>query len=84
VRATLLNVGAARVAAVGGWPITLAADEAVEVARAMPCALIVPLHFEGWEHLSESRIEMKRAIATADLERRLRCPDPSHKLAVLE
>jgi hypothetical protein len=50
----------------------------------MPCALIVPLHFEGWEHLSESRIEMKRAIATADLERRLRWPDPSHKLAVLE
>ena len=70
----LLCLGAARVSAAGDWPLTLTAAEAVEVARAMPSALIVPLHYEGWEHFSESRDDVNRAFAAAGLTSRLCWP----------
>jgi L-ascorbate metabolism protein UlaG (beta-lactamase superfamily) len=76
VHIALLNLGAARVAAVGDSPLTFTAADAVEVARAMPHSLIVPLHFEGWEHLSESRTDIERAFASAELEGRLLWPRP--------
>jgi len=37
----------------------------------------VPLHFEGWEHLTESGREIQRAFAAAGLEVRLRWLKPS-------
>jgi L-ascorbate metabolism protein UlaG (beta-lactamase superfamily) len=72
----LLNVGAARVTAAGDRPLTFTASEAVEVAKAMPSALIVPLHYEGWEHFSESRADVERAFTTAGLSARLCWPEP--------
>jgi L-ascorbate metabolism protein UlaG (beta-lactamase superfamily) len=77
VRVAVLNVGAARVrAAAGNRPLTFTAAEAVEVARAMPAAIIVPLHFEGWQHFSESRADVESAFAAAHLDDRLRWPKP--------
>jgi L-ascorbate metabolism protein UlaG (beta-lactamase superfamily) len=72
IRAALLFLGAARVAAAGEWNLTLTAAEAVEVARVLSAATIVPLHFEGWEHFSEHRIEVDQAFAAAGLQHRLR------------
>jgi hypothetical protein len=43
VRVAFLNMGAARVAEVGPAHLTFTAEEGVEVARAMPQAMIVPL-----------------------------------------
>jgi L-ascorbate metabolism protein UlaG (beta-lactamase superfamily) len=74
VRIAILNTGAARVAAAGPAAITFTAVEAVEVARAMPQATIVPLHFEGWEHFTESRAEIDQAFGDAELSDRLRWP----------
>ena len=74
VGVAVLNVGAARVAAAGDQPLTFTAEEAVEVARLMPSATIVPLHFEGWAHFSEGRAEVERAFAAAGLRERLRWP----------
>jgi hypothetical protein len=48
----------------------------VEAARALADAAIVPMHFEGWEHFSESRPEIARAFAAAGLASRLRWPAP--------
>src|SRR5215470_2102182 len=53
VRCALLFMGAARVPAVGPCHLTMTAAEGVEAARAFSDATIVPLHFEGWAHLSE-------------------------------
>ena len=75
VRIALLFAGAARVAAVGPDHLTFTADELVQVARARPEALIVPLHIEGWEHFSESRSEVVAAFAAAGLTDRLRLLD---------
>ncbi len=76
VRVAVLFLGAARVHAVGDWPLTFTSEEAVIVARAMPRATIVPVHFEGWEHFSESRQEIERAFANAGIEHRLRWLTP--------
>jgi L-ascorbate metabolism protein UlaG (beta-lactamase superfamily) len=81
-RAALLFLGAARVAAVGPWPLTMTASEAVEAARALAGTVIVPLHFEGWEHFSESREDIVAAFARAGLADRLRWPVPGRTIAV--
>lgn len=67
----MLFAGAARVREVGPAHLTFTADEAVRAARAFPDAVIVPLHFEGWAHFSESRQAIQRAFAAADLSARL-------------
>jgi L-ascorbate metabolism protein UlaG (beta-lactamase superfamily) len=72
VRVAFLFMGAARVAQVGPAHLTLSAEEGVLVARAMPHAVIVPLHYEGWEHFSEGRAEIDRAFSAAGLGARLR------------
>ena len=70
----MLFAGAARVSAAGPSPLTFTAEEVVTAARAFPHALIVPLHFEGWEHFSESRGDIERAFESAGLSGRLRWP----------
>jgi L-ascorbate metabolism protein UlaG (beta-lactamase superfamily) len=72
----LLFTGAARVSAVGPWHLTMTAAEAVEAARAFARAAIVPLHFEGWEHFSESRGELEQAFAAAGMNDRLHLLEP--------
>ncbi|HEX5387111.1 MAG TPA: MBL fold metallo-hydrolase [Gemmatimonadales bacterium] len=72
----VLFMGAARVPEVGPAHLTFTAEEAVRAARALPDARIVPLHFEGWEHFSESRAAVVRAFAAAGLADRLCWPIP--------
>ena len=71
VRVAVLFMGAARVREVGPAHLTLTADEAVEAARAFAGATIVPLHYEGWAHFSESRATIENAFARAGLHERL-------------
>ncbi len=72
VKVAILFMGAARVAAAGDSPLTFTAAEAVDAARAFAQAEIVPLHFEGWMHFSESRPEIERAFRNARLADRIR------------
>lgn len=70
----ILFMGAARVPAVGPWNLTFTAEEAVLATAAFPEAVIVPLHFEGWAHFTESRREIEDAFTRAGLAHRLRWP----------
>jgi L-ascorbate metabolism protein UlaG (beta-lactamase superfamily) len=72
-------MGAARVAAVGPAHLTMTAVEGVELARAMPKALILPLHFEGWDHFSEGHREIQAAFDGAGLAARLRWLSPGRR-----
>ncbi|QHS50549.1 MBL fold metallo-hydrolase [Edaphobacter sp. 12200R-103] len=76
VSIAVLNMGAARVQAAGPAPLTMTADDAIQVAKAMPEATIVPLHFEGWAHFTESRQVIQEAFWNAGLDSRLRWVDP--------
>src|SRR4051794_35885628 len=82
VRRALLFMGAARVAAVGPQHLTFTAQEATEVARQMPRAQIVPLHFEGWAHFSEGRDVIERAFAEAGLSNRLLWGTPGKRVDI--
>jgi L-ascorbate metabolism protein UlaG (beta-lactamase superfamily) len=75
-RAIVLFMGAARVAEVGPWPLTFDAEGGVEAARAFDRAIVVPLHFEGWQHFSETRQDIEAAFRYSGLGSRLRWPDP--------
>lgn len=75
VGAAILFMGAAKVDAVGPWPLTLTATDAVEAAHAFRAAVIIPLHFEGWEHFSETRADVETAFEQAGLSSRLRWPE---------
>lgn len=74
VRTAILFLGAATVGAVGPFPLTFTAEGAVEAARAFTGARIVPLHFEGWAHFTESRAEVEATFRTAGLGGRLHWP----------
>jgi L-ascorbate metabolism protein UlaG (beta-lactamase superfamily) len=74
VRIAMLFCGAARVGVAGDNDLTMNADDAVLAARALAEATIVPLHYEGWEHFTQSRTDVERAFAKAALDKRLVWP----------
>lgn len=82
VTTAVLNMGAAHVEAAGPAPLTMTAEDGIQVARAMPDATIVPLHFEGWAHFTESRTVIQRAFRAAGLEHRLLWADPAVRESV--
>jgi L-ascorbate metabolism protein UlaG (beta-lactamase superfamily) len=72
VRIAILFGGAARVSAAGDHDLTFSAEDAVRAARTFGNASIVPVHYEGWEHFTQSRADIERAFAIAKLSDRLR------------
>jgi L-ascorbate metabolism protein UlaG (beta-lactamase superfamily) len=82
VTCAILFMGAAQVPEVGPWRLTMSAADGLEFARAFPDAAIVPLHFEGWQHFSESKPEITAAFASARIENRLRWLDPGQSVEV--
>ncbi len=79
VFAAILFMGAARVPEVGPAHLTFSAEEAVEAARAFADAIIIPLHYEGWAHFSESRLQVEDAFKSAGMERHLRLMEPGRR-----
>jgi L-ascorbate metabolism protein UlaG (beta-lactamase superfamily) len=71
VKTAILFMGAAVVSQVGSAHLTMTAEEGVQAARAFPDAAIVPVHFEGWQHFSESRRDIQAAFDEAGTEDRL-------------
>lgn len=82
VTIAILFMGAARVTEVGPAHLTFTGKEGVEAARAFKDAAIVPLHYEGWKHFSESRKEIENAFASAGLKHRLRWMEPGKPTAL--
>lgn len=66
----VLFLGAARIPVVDSH-LTLTAEEAVRFARHAPRSAIVPVHFEGWKHFSESREVIDQTFSAAHLQHRL-------------
>ena len=72
IRTAILFMGAARVPEVGPENLTFTAHEAVDAARRFTKAIIIPLHYEGWAHFSESRPQIQEVFRAAGMEDRLR------------
>ncbi|MGA8265796.1 MAG: MBL fold metallo-hydrolase, partial [Ignavibacteriaceae bacterium] len=71
VRLILLFMGKAIVKEVGYEHLTMTAKEAVEVAKIFPKSKIIPLHFEGWKHFSESKEDIYETFKKLHLLNRL-------------
>ncbi len=82
VTVAMLNMGAARVKEVGPAHLTLTAEEGVETARTFPKAKIMPVHYRGWEHFSESRKEIEAAFQKAGIEDRLVWVEPGETVTM--
>ena len=54
----------------------MTADEAVRAAQLFSDATIIPLHFSGWQHFTETRDAIQRIFAGAGLPKRLFWPEP--------
>jgi hypothetical protein len=61
----------------------MTAADALQATHAFSRAPIVPVHFEGWTHFSESRQDIDRAFTAAGLESRLRWLDPGRRTSLL-
>ncbi len=55
----------------GPISLTMTADDAIETARAFPCATIAPVHHQGWAHFTQSQDDVIKAFAAAGLSDRL-------------
>jgi len=78
----ILFTGAANVGRFGDSDLTLNARTAVEAARALGEAVIVPVHAEGWHHFTETRERLEREFAYAGLADRLLVPVAGVPLAL--
>ncbi|BDI29848.1 MBL fold metallo-hydrolase [Capsulimonas corticalis] len=71
ITTAVLFMGAARVAAVGPDHLTMTAEDGIQAAHAFPNAKIIPLHFEGWAHFSESHEVIQTSFGAAGVGDRL-------------
>jgi L-ascorbate metabolism protein UlaG (beta-lactamase superfamily) len=71
VGVALLNLGAARLEPVGPIDLTMNAEGAIETMRAFGSATLVPAHYEGWAHFSESQTAASRVLTEAGLTDRI-------------
>lgn len=76
VKIVVLFLGAAVVKNVGSAHLTMTVDEGLKVTRLFDNATIIPLHFEGWEHFTESKDEIERKYRDEGLIDRLRWAEP--------
>ncbi len=67
VKIVILFLGAAVVKAAGPSHLTMTAEEGIKVAKLFDKADIVPLHFESWEHFTESSAEIESKFKEAGL-----------------
>lgn len=82
IEIALLHFGAAQVERFGPVSITLTAVEGAQFAALLGEATIIPIHYEGWSHLTEGRAEIERAFLTAGQERHLRFLPPGQSVSL--
>jgi L-ascorbate metabolism protein UlaG (beta-lactamase superfamily) len=68
----LLHFGAAQAERFGPVSITLTAVEGARFAAMLEEATIIPIHYEGWTHLTEGRDEIEQAFLANGGEKQLR------------
>ncbi|WP_103350126.1 MBL fold metallo-hydrolase [Amycolatopsis sp. CA-128772] len=78
----VLFAGAARTVFFDGAPLTLTSVDAVEAAKVLGAAKVVPLHFRGWQHFSEGPDVLRKEFEAAGLADRLVLLEPGQHAEV--
>jgi L-ascorbate metabolism protein UlaG (beta-lactamase superfamily) len=83
IELAVLFVGGASIPArFDGAYLTLSNAGAVEAARVLDARAVVPVHFDGWAHFSESGEDLRAAFAAAGLGDRLKLLEPGGSVTV--
>ena len=82
VGVAMLHFGSAQVPSYGPVPLTLTAEQGVQLTKMLGDAVIVPVHYEGWAHFVEGRVEIERAFAAAGLEKHLHFLPPGQPVSI--
>lgn len=83
VGTVMMNLGAGQFSATGSTCYSMTAHEGVECAKLFGSAQIVPLHFDGWSHLSQSRADVESAFDQAGQSDRVVWLDPGKETPLL-
>lgn len=70
----LLFAGAAKTR--GPFHLTMDANDAIDTAHAFPDAIIVPVHYEGWAHFSQSGDDLVQSFKALGIGGRLQLLEP--------
>jgi L-ascorbate metabolism protein UlaG (beta-lactamase superfamily) len=70
----LLHLGGVQFPVTGPLRYSMTASDAIELCDLLKPRLVVPIHYEGWQHFSEGReaIEAELASAPPDIRERFR------------
>jgi L-ascorbate metabolism protein UlaG (beta-lactamase superfamily) len=74
VGVVVLFAGAAQTR--GPFHLTMDTNDAIETAHAFPVALIVPIHHDGWAHLTQGGADLEQAFTALGLRSRLQMLKP--------
>jgi L-ascorbate metabolism protein UlaG (beta-lactamase superfamily) len=66
----------------GPFHLTMDTNDAIETAHAFPDAMIVPLHYEGWAHLTQSRDDLEASFNALGVGSRLQLLEPGVATAI--
>ena len=76
----LLFAGSARTR--GPFHLTMDTNDAIETAHAFPDATIVPLHYEGWAHFTQSGDDLAASFNALGVGSRLQLLEPGVATAI--
>lgn len=74
VRLVLPFLGAAKIPALGDSNLSMTVAECINLAQVFDKAVITPLHFEGWSHLTEGARTIQETFTEQGLLPRLKWP----------
>ena len=60
----------------GPFHLTMDTNDAIETAQAFPDAVIIPVHYEGWDHFKQSGDDLLKAFNTLGFGSRLQLLEP--------
>jgi hypothetical protein len=60
----------------GPFHLTMDTNDTIEIARAFPNAVIVPLHTDGWAHFRQSASDLRASFDTLGFGARLKLLEP--------
>lgn len=79
--AVVVNAGGARFTS--GDPITMTADDVVEVVRAAPRARVIAVHLDAINHCVETRADLRQSLRDAGVEESVTVPEDGAEVPVM-
>jgi L-ascorbate metabolism protein UlaG (beta-lactamase superfamily) len=67
----------------GPFHLTMDVNDVIETAHAFPNALVVPLHYDGWQHFRQSGDDLRHSFATLGFGERLRMLEPGRPTRIM-